>query len=186
MSANTTTLVDIWIQDHRSGIERCIERAIVRIEADHTFRLPRSITERQNAFEEWIGAYRLRLAPAIDEEWHREFPGIARKQSPNFIATLVGELVWPRVESYLRAKAIRALATGWALDHLGDAVWLDDPRFQANKWTVPVRIRGHDETVGVIVLDATGEVISEKSITKKALLGIARDRKLSAVSTASR
>ena|SRR5258708_1743035 len=185
MTSDLTSIAHEFIGQNRPAIEECVRHAIEFIESDHTFRLPRTEDERQNAFETWLEVCRGKLSPAIEADWKSRFPGIAKRQSPEFVKELIDQHVWPEVELFLRSLAIQGKASGWVLDHIGDAVILGTPVFDEGIWRISIGTKQHSN-LGEIVLNPDGNVIPEQSTSKQAILRVIRDRKLSETPAAVR
>lgn len=161
-----------WLDEPatKEGLQRCADAAIEKLKADLTLRVPRDPEDRADGFAQWLGIWKDRLSPAIQDEFHRQFPPIAERLSPDYLSDMVSELVWPQVKPTLLAFAIRGLARPWVSGKLGDALLLGIPEFLAGEWIVPLWLNGHSGILGQVVLDHNGNIVQERNPTREQLL----------------
>jgi hypothetical protein len=75
------------------------------------------------------------------------------------------------IPEYLNQTAIRKIALNYILDHVGDAVFAEQPQLENDKWKVPVRLtyqpftsfEGRPVELGTLVFSKSGALIEPES-----------------------
>ncbi len=187
--ANQTEVLQQWLiePETQKRLNLCIQQAIENLKADTSLRVPRTQEERSRAFAEWLRSCHRNLGPGIQEQFRKQFPGIAQRLTdPNTIKNIVEDKVWPDVEAVLRSYAVRGLASDWVRNHLGDAVLVGMPDSRDGVWNVPLAVTGVGERLGYVVLDKDGNVLVPLTSSRETLLKAIHDRKLPAVAAGNR
>ncbi|HZO91312.1 MAG TPA: hypothetical protein VFB38_23515 [Chthonomonadaceae bacterium] len=166
-------------------IARCIAEVIAAIEADASFRVPHTEAERQNAFADWLAAYRSKLAPVIQAALQSELPSPFERQNSGVFQDTIENRIWPEVAQRLRSYAVRYQAGAWVRQHLGDAVTLGIPKIRGERWYVPLGVASNSAHLGQVVLDANGMVLSDLTSTCEQIREKLHGRKLSSITTAA-
>ena len=81
-----------------------------------------------------------------------------------------GEEVTVQVRRAPDAEAVRNAALHYAWRRLGDAVGVEEPAWDGEVWTVPLKIRHQTGTFGQLVLSADGDVLVDRSTRKQDLI----------------
>jgi hypothetical protein len=162
---------------NQARLRRLVQRAVERVHQDTSLRVPRSEADQRDAFAEWLAGHRARLGLSVQAEFRLEFPEIdAHFKNPELVREVVEQQVWPQVEQFLRAYAIRGQAAAWVSKHIGGAAVIGIAEPVGDRWRVPLSAPGQAEDLGQIVLDPDGTVIVSESTTRDQLLEQLRAR----------
>jgi len=161
-----------WLAEQatQEKLQHCADFAISVLHNDLTLRVPRSADQRTGGFADWRNVWHNRLGTAIQDEFHRQFPGITSRLSPGIINATEVDYIWPQIYSELLSFAIEGLTRAWVRRRMGDAVILKRPRSEGANWVVPIGIQGRDADIGQVVLDRDGNIIEENSSSRADIL----------------
>jgi hypothetical protein len=67
-------------------------------------------------------------------------------------------------------REIVARALRYCARKIGDAIGVGEPQWTGNEWEAPLYAPGGEVRIGILYLDAEGEVIGSKAPTQEALL----------------
>lgn len=67
-------------------------------------------------------------------------------------------------------EELRNKALHYAARRLGDAVFPGEPIWTGDGWRLPLRVRHHEGTFGQILLSREGEVVEERTTSRKELV----------------
>lgn len=161
-----------------------------RVVSNHSLRVPRKFSERENGFrpwleaffaggfEQWLNSYKHQLARQVQSEVLSAFPDtFTQLQNKELIRETVETLIWPEIEPLLRERAenllltyaIRGLALSWVSRNLGDGLLLGVPEEQNNEWHVPLHNRLTQKWVAEVLLNRDGEMLSDVGALRAAL-----------------
>jgi len=161
-------IVTQWARENRTGLDRCIRRAIEAFDADHSIRVPRRPEERLNQFAAWLARVRPAVAAVDRTEFENEFPNLTEKlRDPAAIQRILDQHVWAHVEEDFRRWAVRSLALAWTGRHIGDAVAVGWPDRADDHWRVPLCARDREGEVGQVMLDLDGSVLLPASTSSR-------------------
>ena len=68
------------------------------------------------------------------------------------------------------SEELKDKALYYAMHHLGDAVFVDEPVWADDGWRLPLRVRHHEGTFGELFLSPRGEVVEARSTSLMELL----------------
>ena len=146
-------------------IARCVEIVLATVKPDPTLRPPRTEEERQNGFAKWLAACHCRYDAVMQAAVCQELAHLCHAQAPDAVRNIIGQHIWPEIESWLQTYAVRYFAGAWVRKQIGDATTLSMPIAEGTRWRVPLGNLRFGEDVGQVVLNAEGYVISHLSTT---------------------
>lgn len=186
----------VWLasRETREQMQAAVSEAVAAVEqrvvSNHSLRVPRKFSERENGFrpwleaffaggfEQWLNSYKHQLARQVQSEVLSAFPAtFTQLQNKELIRETVETLIWPEIEPLLRERAenllltyaVRGLALSWVVQNLGDGLLLGVPEEQNTKWHVPLHNRFTQERIAEVLLSRDGEMLSNAGALRTAL-----------------
>ena len=183
---DNTKIANDWITENRVFIENWRTTALKRFWDDTSVHIPRAESERANGLQVWLEQFRLRMRSEFEVGFRHQFPSMSDRLPEDYIAEVFDHNVWPKIKPDVQRYAMHGFAAAWRTGHFGDATTLGVPEQIGSYWYVPISIRGYEGEFGKIVLTQEGDVLQDKTTSRKQLLEAARGTAFRAVAATAR
>lgn len=181
-----TKILEDWFAENRPFIDNWTTAALQQFWNDASVRVPHTETERANGLQVWLERFQLKMRSEFEAGFRHQFASLSSLLAEDYIAGVFDQNVWPQIKPDVQRHAMHGFAAAWRTGHFGDATTVGTPQLRGQLWYVPLGIRGYGENLGEIVLTQDGDVLAEKTTSRKQLLEAARGTTIQAVAAAAR